>query len=158
MFKCGLFRSNFVFTLITKPYTLSILWNDQEVSLRILLQNTAGAGDGNRTHIASLEGWSFTTKLHPHGGRGRIRTYVDVRRQIYSLLPLTTRPPFQLYYYNKQLFYKVNEFLLFKIYPLCFWGINLKNDAHNSLSKFFKNYFFLHSYCSFFGHFTKITL
>lgn len=23
-----------------------------------------GAGDGNRTHIASLEGWSFTTKLH----------------------------------------------------------------------------------------------
>jgi hypothetical protein len=25
-----------------------------------------GAGDGNRTHIASLEGWSFTTKLHPH--------------------------------------------------------------------------------------------
>jgi hypothetical protein len=24
-----------------------------------------GAGDGNRTHMASLEGWSFTTKLHP---------------------------------------------------------------------------------------------
>ena len=23
------------------------------------------AGDGNRTHITSLEGWSFTTKLHP---------------------------------------------------------------------------------------------
>ena len=27
-----------------------------------------GAGDGNRTHIASLEGWSFTTKLHPRKG------------------------------------------------------------------------------------------
>ena len=27
------------------------------------------------------------------GGGGRIRTYVDLRRQIYSLLPLTTRPP-----------------------------------------------------------------
>jgi hypothetical protein len=52
-----------------------------------------GAGDGNRTHIASLEGWGFTTKLHPRGGWGRIRTYVDVRRQIYSLMPLTTRPP-----------------------------------------------------------------
>ena len=23
------------------------------------------AGDGNRTHMASLEGWSFTIKLHP---------------------------------------------------------------------------------------------
>lgn len=24
------------------------------------------AGDGNRTRVASLEGWSFTPKLHPH--------------------------------------------------------------------------------------------
>src|SRR5207302_8746817 len=24
-----------------------------------------GAGDGNRTHIASLEGWSSTIELHP---------------------------------------------------------------------------------------------
>ncbi len=24
-----------------------------------------GAGDGNRTHIISLEGWSSTTELHP---------------------------------------------------------------------------------------------
>ena len=31
-----------------------------------------------------------------NGGGGRIRTYVDVRRQIYSLLPLTTRPPLRL--------------------------------------------------------------
>ena len=23
------------------------------------------AGDGNRTHLTSLEGWCFTTKLHP---------------------------------------------------------------------------------------------
>ena len=27
------------------------------------------------------------------GGEGRIRTFVDSRRQIYSLLPLTARPP-----------------------------------------------------------------
>src|ERR1700747_1643014 len=79
----------------------------------------AGAGDGNRTHIASLEGWSSAIELHPHsayqlhtllspdlvptlrcpsrfqsaGGGGRIRTYEDVRRQIYSLLPLTARQP-----------------------------------------------------------------
>ncbi len=28
-----------------------------------------GAGEGNRTLVASLEGWSFTTKLHPRVGR-----------------------------------------------------------------------------------------
>ena len=28
----------------------------------------AGAGDGNRTHIASLEGWSSATELHPRNG------------------------------------------------------------------------------------------
>ena len=27
--------------------------------------DTSGAGGGNRTRIASLEGWSFTTKLRP---------------------------------------------------------------------------------------------
>ena len=25
----------------------------------------AGAGDGNRTHVASLEGWNSTIELHP---------------------------------------------------------------------------------------------
>jgi hypothetical protein len=25
-----------------------------------------GAGDGNRTHATSLEGWSSTIELHPH--------------------------------------------------------------------------------------------
>src|SRR5262249_55926751 len=29
----------------------------------------AGAGDGNRTHVTSLEGWSSTIELHPHSGR-----------------------------------------------------------------------------------------
>ena len=24
------------------------------------------AGDGNRTHVASLEGWNSTIELHPH--------------------------------------------------------------------------------------------
>ena len=30
-----------------------------------LFRQKNGAGDGNRTHNISLEGWSFTTKLHP---------------------------------------------------------------------------------------------
>ncbi len=56
--QCGLFRSNFafdmccVFLFLLKP--------------TVRLTRFDGAGDGNRTHIASLEGWSFTTKLHPH--------------------------------------------------------------------------------------------
>ena len=25
------------------------------------------AGDGNRTHVSSLEGWCSTIELHPHG-------------------------------------------------------------------------------------------
>ena len=29
---------------------------------------SCGAGDGNRTHMASLEGWSSTTELHPLDG------------------------------------------------------------------------------------------
>ena len=33
------------------------------------------AGDGNRTHVSSLEGWCSTIELHPHKYRGdRIRT------------------------------------------------------------------------------------
>ena len=27
--------------------------------------NATGAGDGNRTHVASLEGWSSAIELHP---------------------------------------------------------------------------------------------
>jgi hypothetical protein len=27
---------------------------------------TVGAGDGNRTHATSLEGWGSTIELHPH--------------------------------------------------------------------------------------------
>ena len=38
---------------------------------------------------------SALPELQGNGGGGRIRTYVDYRRQIYSLLPLTTRPPLQ---------------------------------------------------------------
>jgi hypothetical protein len=88
---------------------------------------TTGAGDGNRTRVISLEGWSSTIELLPPGsltsffhchllgiespdqpttrikksvlpcfcpgGGGWIRTSVRVSGQIYSLLPLTTRPP-----------------------------------------------------------------
>ena len=33
------------------------------------LRGFAGAGDGNRTRVASLEGWSSTIELHPQKER-----------------------------------------------------------------------------------------
>ncbi len=30
-------------------------------------KNISEAGDGNRTHVSSLEGWCSTIELHPHG-------------------------------------------------------------------------------------------
>ena len=32
------------------------------------------AGDGNRTHVSSLEGWCSTIELHPHSAQNRNRT------------------------------------------------------------------------------------
>ena len=79
-----------------------------------------GAGEGNRTLVLSLEGFSSTIELHPHGvGRGckaaqaPTTTLLPLRpaptakiwwwgkdsnlrrqsRQIYSLIPLTAREP-----------------------------------------------------------------
>ena len=34
--------------------------------------STDGAGDGNRTHATSLEGWGSTIELHPHANGGQI--------------------------------------------------------------------------------------
>ena len=31
-----------------------------------VIENKSGAGDGNRTHATSLEGWCSTIELHPH--------------------------------------------------------------------------------------------
>ena len=50
----------------------------------------AGAGDGNRTHVASLEGWSSTIELHPqpldNGAEDEIRTR-DIRLGKATLYP-----------------------------------------------------------------------
>src|SRR6185312_2144595 len=53
--QCGLFRSNFAFAIARKSLS----------SYRLLPSPYVGAGDGNRTHVASLEGWSSTIELHP---------------------------------------------------------------------------------------------
>src|SRR5438067_6960588 len=55
MLQCGLVRANLAF-----PISCGFL-KKREHDIR---QN-AGAGDGNRTHVASLEGWSSTIELHP---------------------------------------------------------------------------------------------
>ena len=65
-----------------------------------------GAGEGNRTLVVSLEGFCSTIELHPRGTTsfnslhdssfwwwGLDSKQRSQRGQIYSLLPLTTRPP-----------------------------------------------------------------
>ena len=37
----------------------------------LILGLNYGAGDGNRTHTTSLEGWDSTIELHPHIWSGR---------------------------------------------------------------------------------------
>src|ERR1051325_1391732 len=122
MLQCGFVRANLALPIAAASYSVE---RTTTISKRRYFEtpalHNAGAGDGNRTHVASLEGWSSTIELHPPvirsarqantgmplrsqgplgfrqsrsaGGGGRIRTYVGIRRQIYSLLPLTTRPP-----------------------------------------------------------------
>ncbi|EEF80353.1 hypothetical protein MDMS009_966 [Methylophaga thiooxydans DMS010] len=34
-----------------------------------LFPKQIGAGDGNRTHVISLEGWSSTIELHPQNSK-----------------------------------------------------------------------------------------
>src|SRR5215469_3198036 len=110
MLQCGFVRSNFALPMGQIPVLVAVVFRSVP---------GAGAGDGNRTHVASLEGWSSTIELHPPdlapsrlptrappprlpserlptaeiGGGGRIRTFEDRSRQIYSLLPLTARQP-----------------------------------------------------------------
>ncbi len=48
----------------------------------------AGAGDGNRTHVASLEGWSSTIELHPLSDVGN-RTGPNVTPHLIPPLPIS---------------------------------------------------------------------
>jgi hypothetical protein len=59
-----------------------------------------GAGDGNRTHATSLEGWSSTIELHPHNGvSGGIRTPDQrLRRPLLCPAELLTHSGFESIY------------------------------------------------------------
>lgn len=46
-----------------EPLTLAL---EGRCSIQLSYWHIIGAGDGNRTHVTSLEGWGFTIKLHPH--------------------------------------------------------------------------------------------
>ena len=56
------------------------------------LGKPAGAGSGNRTRIASLEGWCFTTKLYPRTPRPCAAPYAAAARPGQSAAPCK-RPP-----------------------------------------------------------------
>ena len=42
-----------------------------------------GAGDGNRTHATSLEGWDSTIELHPHSRLYKFIIFFRVRQYLF---------------------------------------------------------------------------
>ncbi len=46
-----------------------------------------GAGDGNRTHVTSLEGWNSTIELHPH---------IKMRNRLYFSIAFLRCQPFSV--------------------------------------------------------------
>ena len=61
-----------------------------------------GAGDGNRTRVTSLEGWSSTIELHPqkNGRDDRIRT-CDILLPKQARYQTAPHPDATLKHYNK---------------------------------------------------------
>src|SRR5262249_50869113 len=59
----GFVRSNFAFDMpsVLNAFPVSIAYG----TIPGPAVARFGAGDGNRTHVASLEGWSSTIELHP---------------------------------------------------------------------------------------------
>src|SRR5258707_13726220 len=54
----------------------TLLWQRRSTAVRV------GAGDGNRTHLTSLEGWRITLMLRPH--RMRPPSYTSHRLSVKS--------------------------------------------------------------------------
>ena len=59
-------------------------WRIGHYFARSGVQNNNGAGDGNRTHTTSLEGWGSTIELHPHFNGELYITIKLAVRQDYS--------------------------------------------------------------------------
>ena len=71
-------------------------WCMFDSAVRIYSESShAGAGDGNRTRTASLEGWNSTIELHPQNQRLIIVSHgwVHVKRFLIFLPPFPAEPP-----------------------------------------------------------------
>ena len=55
----------------------------------VTVKDGYGAGDGNRTHAISLEGWHSTIELHPHKRRNAIKKITSTF-QCLTILPYRT--------------------------------------------------------------------
>ena len=74
--------------------------------LRLTLDSKSGAGDGNRTHAASLEGWNSTIELHPHSSHF---TVVSTTLVYNSIIKLNCQIFFPIFCKKvKKIFYKPN--------------------------------------------------
>ena len=71
-------------------------WCMFDSAVRIYSESShAGAGDGNRTRTASLEGWNSTIELHPQNQRLIIVSHgwVHVKRFLIFLPPFPAESP-----------------------------------------------------------------
>ena len=51
--------------LIQKNRILAVWCRNKKTTAAAVVKKISGAGDGNRTRVTSLEGWSSTIELHP---------------------------------------------------------------------------------------------
>ena len=58
-----------------------------------------GAGDGNRTHAASLEGWNSTIELHPH--MQKLKTCLNIIAQRTALVKGLSKI-FLIFYFSRK--------------------------------------------------------
>ena len=93
------------------------------------LPKKAGAGDGNRTHAISLEGWDSTIELHPHMRPSFSKARVIILLNVYFVndffyifkigkahtkMSFAERlPPTSLFPYSGQIFFKITMKQLF---------------------------------------------
>ncbi len=74
------------------------------------------AGDGNRTHVSSLEGWCSTIELHPHESY-LVCCLVSQRRLLYPLSRINASTFLNFFHYFPSCSYRETENAVFHKHP-----------------------------------------
>ena len=82
---------------------------------RILQPRSNGAGDGNRTHVSSLEGWCSTIELHPQGAQSTFSLEIIPQanpecQSFFLFFPARTRNSFPIWKRIQNNLYKSDKY------------------------------------------------